>query len=235
MKKNLIIIIALLAGPLAYSQPGYQGHKFLVLYDFNVSPALLNHNAQGETGLASFNLTHQVKAEYAGRRKLSLGLQASFNKASLNVVGFNNDARPIKSNYYGFGIYAKRFASDDANLAPRGSYFQFGLGAEYVSIYDERSSTQLHSYLGDFSIQCGFGKQSILYKRVMIDYGVTFSLNTAFLNIVPAALTYDNTFNGTGELNYTEGYDKSKLQKMATWTSLTSNIVQVKIGLGLLP
>jgi hypothetical protein len=240
--KKIFIIIALLAGHLAYSQPGYQGHKFLILYDFNVSPALLNYNAQGEKGFTSFNLIQQVKLEYAWRRKINIGVQGSYDKTSLNVTGFGDESRPIKSNNYGFGLYAKRFSSDDANMAPRGSYFQFGIGAQYVSIYDDRNKNNLHSYIGNFSVSCGFGKQSILYKRIMIDYGITFSLNSAVLFPLKEVFLEDasnssssSSYDGTGELDKDYMNDTSKLQKQATYNSLASNIVAVKIGIGLLP
>ncbi len=211
--KKIFIIIALLAGHFAYSQPGFQGHRFLILYDFNVSPAILNYNAQGEKGFTSFNLIQQVKVEYAWRRKSSIGLQGSYDKNTLSVTGLGEGVRPIKANNYGFGIYAKRFSSDDANMAPRGSYFQFGLSAQYVNIYDERTKNNLHSYVGNFALHCGFGKQSILYKRVMIDYGITFSINSSALNIVPEVLldtSPSNSFDGTGDLDYSQ-IDQTKL------------------------
>lgn len=241
MKKNLFILLFLMTGSLAYSQPGYQGHKFLILYDFNLSPALLNYNAQGETGFTSFNLIHQVKVEYAWRRKFNLGLQGSFDKTSLDISEYNSEERPVKSSNIGFGIYAKRFLSDDANLAPRGTYFQFGIGAQYVNIYDEKANKALHSYVGNFSVNCGFGRQTILYKRLMIDYGVTFSLNNSVFNVIPIFEFFtesdrmDAPFSGTGNLDYEEANDTFKVQRMATYTALTSNIVAVKIGIGLLP
>ncbi len=241
MKKNLFIILFLISGSIAYSQPGYQGHKFLILYDFNLSPALLNYNAQGETGFTSFNLIHQAKFEYAWRRKFNLGVQGSFDKTSLDISDYNSDERPIKSNNIGFGIYAKRFASDDANLAPRGSYFQFGIGAQYVNIYDERTKDAVHSYIGNFSVNCGFGKQTILYKRLMIDYGVTFSLNNSVFNVIPIFEFFtesdrlDAPYSGTGNLDIKEINDTYKVERTATYTSLASNLVAVKIGIGLLP
>ena len=242
--KKIFIIIALLAGHFAYSQPGFQGHRFLILYDFNVSPALLNYNAQGEKGFTSFNLIHQVKLEYAWRRKINIGLQGSYDKTSLNVTSYGDESRPIKSSNLGFGLYAKRFSSDDANLAPRGSYFQFGIGAQHVSIYDERDKKNLHSYIGNFSVSCGFGKQSILYKRVMIDYGILFSLNSAVLFPIKeffseysssSSSSTSSTYDGTGELSMDYIDDTGKLQKQATFTSLAANVVAVKIGIGLLP
>jgi hypothetical protein len=240
--KKIFIIIALLAGHFAYSQPGFQGHRFLILYDFNVSPALLNYNAAGEMGFTSFNLIQQVKVEYAWRRKINIGLQGSYDKNSLNITGFGEGVRPIKANNYGFGIYAKRFSSDDANMAPRGSYFQFGVGAQYVSIYDDMNKNNLHSYIGNISVNCGFGKQTILYKRVMIDYGITFSLNSSvllpfqeFFSESSSTSSSSSSYSGTGELDKQYLDDKVKLQRQSTFSSLASNIVAVKIGIGLLP
>ncbi len=82
MKKFLFLLLTLLTASLAYSQPGYQGHKFLILYNLNVTPAAATLNSQGQYGI---NLMHQGKLEYAWRRKFDIGLQGSYLKASLKI------------------------------------------------------------------------------------------------------------------------------------------------------
>lgn len=67
---------------------GYQGKRSVVTYNLMYFPALINPNANDNTGLASFNVNHLLKGEWVLSRKSSFGIQSRFYKS---IVDFEDE------------------------------------------------------------------------------------------------------------------------------------------------
>ena len=136
---------------------GYQGKRTLATYNLQYFPALLNPNANNNTGLAAFNVNHVLKGEYILTRKSSIGAQARFYRTTVEfgedaiiynaqvsgpagtqfwpssaytigtTDGFNSVEVTERGELSGYSIGSFYRFYGSKALAPLGNYFQVGL------------------------------------------------------------------------------------------------------------
>jgi len=87
----LIFFLIVISGYFALAQaPGYMGKKFTVNYDLYTFPAISNPNANGETGISSFNFRHDFSVDYVTGLNKSIGLSFHLTKTQFEFKrGFN--------------------------------------------------------------------------------------------------------------------------------------------------
>lgn len=184
--KYVILCIFLSLGIASQAQPGYQGKKLLVLYDYRFIPTLGNNfNYHSKQGILpdDFSVAHEFSLEYVVSRKRSLGFRYSYSRSTVNLnlidgddsqfdIYANLEDKPFKSHVYGFGLYSKNFFGGHANLAPRGIYVSYHADAYYSVLKDSYiNNTTMSTSWSNFSLGMGIGKQLIAFNRVIIDYG----------------------------------------------------------------
>ncbi len=206
MRLKYIILYTLLCFAFSsQAQPGYQGKKVLVIYDYRFVPTLGNRNFNSERGLlpTALSAAHVLSVEKVVSRKTALGFRYSFSRSSVNInlieasddQAFNIYANltdlPFKSYVHGIGFYSKHFYSGHENLAPRGSYVSLHLDAYYSVLKDSFvKNTTMVNYWGNYSFGLGFGKQVIAFDRLIFDYG--FESNLCIPGI-PYSRAFKNT------------------------------------------
>lgn len=196
MKYLLTVLVFSSVMSVANAQvPGYLGKRAWVTGDLYFAPALFNMNqnhmnvesenwldienrAKG-TNLLAFNYRPQVKFEYLVGRNIALGLTYSLIRTGTvkelestnpDINGIHYDL--IKGSSLGFHI--KKFSFEkSASIAPIGYYWTYGVTATKFNTYSPAFPKQ-----GQFSkdvinpvITIGFGKQTVLFDKFIIDSG----------------------------------------------------------------
>ncbi len=245
--RYLLSVLIVSLAFVTQAQPGYQGKKFLTTYNLRFVPALTNKNFHSKSGVlpGDFNLTHIANIEYVVSRKVSLGMRYSFTRTSVDMnfidekspfnIYKNRDDLAFKAYVHGIGFYTKMFYGGHQNLAPRGSYMTLQADAYYTMVKDSYvNNSTVGNYWGNFSIGIGFGKQMIVFDRLVLDYGIESNL------CVPGILgstIYKMRFDVDDEYDYddTSAPDKiSDLQKIVNGRVFDMYMVMFKLGIGFL-
>ncbi len=134
----------------AQKAPGYQGRRFIAMYEFNFHPAVVGlgdliSNQPISGSHPFFLMSHCFSLEYVINRRALLGASVSFFKFADSSPG-SQDAgaqNPTIYDYNGnatvYSLYIKRFRQRDNAIAPLGRYvkpeisvFMYS-GIEYIS------------------------------------------------------------------------------------------------------
>lgn len=198
-----------------YSQkaPGYLGNRFSLGGNFQVSPALLNPNDNGNKGFFKFNSQFGITAEYATNRHASIlfHYQKYSTKKDYDeeIVFFD-----LNNNYYDnntlFGdldvtSYGFELRSYSESIAPYGFYVGFGLNYKIIELTQPTAFSspslvnrpQNDSPYSMFNLNLTLGKQRIYLNKIIVSTGVNIGIPLEFgkLNL------FDVT---TDDFNYDE-------------------------------
>lgn len=199
MKYLLTVLVFSITATVANAQvPGYMGKRAWVTADLYFAPALFNMNQnhmnikEGDpldienrskgTNLLAFNYRPQLKFEYLVGRNIALGLTYTMfrtgtvkelDSTNPDIDGIHYDL--IKGSSLGFHV--KKFNVDkSASIAPIGYYWTYGVAATKFNTYNPAFPKQ-----GQFSkdvinpvITVGFGKQTVLFDKFILDSGAEF-------------------------------------------------------------
>ncbi|HXC05068.1 MAG TPA: hypothetical protein VNZ86_09985 [Bacteroidia bacterium] len=174
----LLVLVCL--GFKAQQAPGYRGHRFYLLYDFQFHPDI-SHYTPSLNPLINSNATypatpilysHALGAEYVYNRHASLGLSAQF-------LSFQGKYTPLESDYSGSGyylsIYIRHFKARKEAIAPLGKYQKPEISILYYSGNGSSMAPTFHSGpLIGFSYSVG--RTYILFNHLVVDRGIRFSL-----------------------------------------------------------
>ncbi len=237
--------------------PGYMGKKLSVGYDFHfylggVSNKPRKYDSQFFSKQADFflNKFHEIHFDYVLTKSYSLGLSYQFFKTgqryfegSSNNYFTDNYEATNYLNITGYTIQVSNkffFFNGGTGLAPIGNYGQLSIGfitaqtrAKIKGEYFDNSETVQFSKYVTFHnmtipiISGGFGNQSIILERIILDLGLDFSF-------VPSSLE-GLIFNNNYYDNYTTKLPELKLAENEIQLRLqTFYLSSVKVGIGIL-
>lgn len=180
MRLLFVTLTAFMLHLSAFAQPGYQGRKLIVGYDFGISPALLFPNYKGNNGLTSFNTFHSGKVEYVVSREASVGLEYTFARTGLDyeldVFGKNiYEDNPLKLSTNALNFKYKIINAKCGTIAPIGRYTELGVGVINLLVHDDLSKEDL-SRSNKIMFSVGFGKQKVIYNYLMMNIGMEFGI-----------------------------------------------------------
>jgi hypothetical protein len=240
--------LVLLSCSLLYAQnPGYQGKRFSLNYNFYTFNALENPNENGESGLLSFNTTHYANLDMAVFRKMTVG--ASFEYINTGFKFKENYNIPIPDPYdpynssyydevhsesvgkmeaYEVGLYLRKFFG--GNIAPLGSYFKPEISLIFYKVYPGNPiPTYKPPGYGDpvfnnqspyktVAISLELGQNRVLFNRLFIDYGLR-------LKLIPAALKQAESGHNS---------NTTYLQIIPRYRLAMLELFNIKLGIGVL-
>jgi hypothetical protein len=149
----------------AQKAPGYQGHRFVLLYEFNFHPDLnglsnfLNDQStsSGTSGSITFLKSHTLSVDYVMNRRSAIGASIAFFSTADAHPGtpgpVNSTATPTSYNYTAsaliYSLYFKFFRQHSNSIAPLGRYIKPEISILYYSgtqfISNGQSSTTVYS------------------------------------------------------------------------------------------
>ena len=220
------LLIALLIGSAVQAQtPGYMGKRFALSYGFYFSPAIVGATANGQTmvgrdnsksesGSFAFNTLHQLGIEYVLKNRVSVGFATTYYKTMYDnsySLGYGNAPT---GNYditgINYALYFKFYRK--AALAPYGRYFMIGATlnttkSTYDPAYMKPKMQSSIPFENDFGyttqkykmpdLVIGWGKNRILFDRVIIDYGINLQL-LGTINALYGPESFDVDFINVG-------------------------------------
>lgn len=196
MKKTILFLLLVTACFSSGAQsPGYLGKKFSFSYGLYLNNTLSNPNFMGSDGIGAINLRNVFTLDYVLARKFSLGVSFHYFPTMFSYKGYCNyevisgnqinskhfngsNTLKSKMNVYGIGINPKFFLSD--HIAPLGSYLKpelllllYTVNSNIEDIGDEKDIPDFKNYspYKAFAISLEFGKNYILFNRLMLDFG----------------------------------------------------------------
>lgn len=248
MKERIIIILFMLTGFCAQAQvSGYQGKRLVLNYDQFFMSAPTGPNQNGENSFISFNMHNRIGMDYVLSRSLSLGLDFHFFNTCFNFQntsveffdpiygGYNStdlnvDGMLGYSSVTGIGIHLKKYFVN--NIAPLGNYFEFEVVGFFQNVsYDkDKLRTQnpnlvynipnLSPYSSS-AIGISYGKKSIFFNRLVLDYGMQTGL---VFNGFTSAISFSNYHHDMN--TYLEESAKARL--------FSHYIFNIHLGIGVL-
>lgn len=258
--KFSFLLIIFLITTVAYSQtPGYMGKRFALSYGFYFSPAIVGANAQGKTmlgrdnsksesGSFAFNTLHQLGIEYVLKNRVSVGFATTYYRTMYDN-SYKLDYNNIPTGNYditgmNYALYFKFYRK--TALAPYGKYFMIGATlnttkSTYNPAYMKTQIQSPYPFENDFGyttqkykmpdLVIGWGKNRILYNRVIIDYGINLQL-LGTINALYGPESFDVDFINVG---FTNGITTSSyIQKTSRLRSREVNKFNVFLKVGVL-
>lgn len=235
-----------LAVSVGAQNPGYQGNRFSLFYDFYTMNALRFPNESGYNGFSSFNTKHAVNLDIATGRHICLGVALEYLRTSFpyndglrytrpaytgdytNYTFISHDCGKIET--YITGIYLKRFFT--GNLAPLGTYIKPQISLMTYKVYPGNPLDRNGNSLSDLGIKLTnnspyyslaisleIGQTRIFFNRMFIDYGVR-------VGIMPGAREFLSGLPDLMAYNYLDEIPKMRLS--------THYLLDVKAGVGVL-
>ncbi|MBR9830607.1 hypothetical protein GYB57_00540 [bacterium] len=192
--------------------PGYLGKRLSIGGNFQLSPAILNPNNNGNKGLFKFNTQFGVTAEYATNRHASILLHyqtySTLKDYDEEVVFFD-----LNNNYYDnsklFGdlkvaSYGFELRSYSESIAPYGYYLGIGLNYKVIELTQPMafsSTTLVNRPQNDspytmINLNLTLGKQRIYLNKIIVSTGINIGIPLEFskLNLL-STLEDDFTYN----------------------------------------
>ena len=196
---------------------GFMGHRFAFAAGANLSlsgyqPLKLNH---------IFAVTPWASAEFALSRSLSLAFSARYHKSYTDVTQTYHVSRYSEYGYYtGFdsiavssrnlftlGLELRHYKNSD--FAPLGYYFDYGVHMTRFSLPDGKHMNNT------YGIHLGIGRNYIFYKHLLLNYQIDYGFTYGLLKVV--------------------GFESDVRPYLYYADAILSNILTIKVGIGLVP
>lgn len=237
--------------------PGYMGKKLSIGYDFNFylggvssKPRMYDSHFIIHQPDFFLNKFHEFHLDYVLTKSYSLGFSYQFFKTGQRYteLGSNNyyTANYEASNYLNISGYTIQinnkffFFNRGTGLAPIGNYGKLSIGlitaqtkakinGEYRNETETEYFTRYITYHNITTpvISGGFGNQSILFERIILDIGLDFAFVPGALKGIDLFDNYsDNYYSVLPEVNLAENEIQLRLQ--------TFYLSSVKVGIGIL-
>ena len=244
MKKILVITFFLIYGySFGAKIPGYRGLRFSLQYHFALSPQWRDFSNSPMP-----YLSHNAQIGYVVSRKHEVGISYTRLDYSSNCNFFvpTGDQASDAIHHRSFSgnnvlVYVKFFRSNKGFIAPLGRYTLLGLGYEYSvnrfsvnsSDYSSGSSQDYTKTMvaksHDLHVTLGMGRNFILFNRMLLS--IEGDINVPITSGIRAATT-------SSEIVSYYAMDDVSIQKkykhINALDALLMNLVQIKIGLGVL-
>ncbi len=199
--------------------PGYKGKRLLFQYQpsFNLNPQGVSKEDPEESIFYIPKINHGAYIEYVMGRRTSFGTKIAYSQNYLNyrnVLDYNYDPLVSLSDY-GFEFLIKHYRYKGGNLAPFGTYTQFGFGKHLFNVKNVKFDEVLYSNYNLNSLSLGWGKQRVIFKTMVLD------MNLKFTAVIPLGTPNGSNVN-------------SKIINLTNNNIIYQNIVGINIGLGFL-
>lgn len=259
MKRTLLLsALALVTFQMVGQRvPGYLGHRLSISYQAYLFPAFANPTATAdyEEDLGSgnsvtdpsfgINLQHHLVLDYALGKKWGLSASALYARNAFKPGGRSGVAVNDYGRFSALG-FVVGFKKYKEHFAPLGSFIEYRLGytrlmvddLEYQIVGNAPSETQMieGGPTGGLTLGLGIGKNRVINDRFLITYGVNLSFFfkgfTEYYGILldrtpESSISYDQTSDGQR--------DQDALMARAAGRYFIQNLINFKIGVGLLP
>lgn len=222
MKKLLIILVFVVTGTAGFSQrSGFMGKHFSLNTAFLVYPALYHPVANDQSAAAYFTQPQWFGFNY----RLNVNFDAIVSKKSTVGLDFNyyHTAASMDTSISGSGLYnvTREFDAFAVGAhyrvffgntkAPVGFYYKVETGATIYSMNG-------HTTGGNWYVTNYFGRQHVVFGRLIFDYGFNFGL------VMPTL--YSNY--------YSSGDFESRLSQAGNLRSVWHYGINVYGGVGIL-
>jgi len=238
MKKILVTLLAVFASLVLKAQYGYLGKS--VYLDYNVHSSLIIYNPvfKDEPNILQqlFNFNHEISLHKVLNRKREVYGFYNYGRSAFdvndNVNGSffssgDNNKLALHTFGAGFRFYHSGVRNKKLSIAPLGKYFDFKpYIMSLVTSYKENKEAELQKVrrLTSLGLTLGFGRQTVWFDRVTINYGLELGMPLDGFFAIRTELS-----NVTPDLNPTEIYNQQAWLRVST-----RSIFGFKVGIGLL-
>ena len=171
----------LLKNELSAQVPGYRGHKIHFNVGVNLNP-LINSFGIGKDDTFDFNPQIKFEPNFCLSKSTALLFSYEWQKDKIKLdkdyYGIDAENTRLKNQAVYIGLKLFDFAGKGA-IAPVGNYFLLKFGfrwydVENPSIEDGNTNLPVNFSRKQITTGFGFGKQSVLFEKLIIDRGIYF-------------------------------------------------------------
>lgn len=217
------LLICLLAYGLS-AQPGYRGRKLAFKYQpsFNMNFDGVNQKGMEQSYLPNA-IYHGGNVEYVVGRRTTIAGVFSVCKNHINMEG-SVDRAYYDSEYLAYSklmdrkleFLVKHFRKNRGNLAPLGTYTQFGFSKHWFEISSVKFDEVLYSNSNVYGFSLAWGKQRVYRNCIIFDLNFKIEVDVPYKN----PIFY--------------GQNSREIIRKTTVAVFAQNFLSINLGIGLL-
>lgn len=221
--RYLTLIVCLLVSGLS-AQPGYRGKKVVIKYQPSINMNFPGVSSSGKDRPYLANaIYHGLNMEYVVGRRTTIG---GYFARCKNYVNLGNYVDPYYNDkeYFTYSklvdrkleFVVKHFRKNRGNLAPLGTYTQFGLSKHWYDVSSVKYNEVLYANSNIYGFSIAWGKQRIYRNSVVFDINLKLEIDIPYVDLFP-----DGNVS-TGIMRNTELY------------VFAQNVIGLNLGIGFL-